>query len=52
MDGRPREPINLIMSKGKKHLTKAEIENRKKTEITTDHTNVKPPDYLNEEEAK
>ena len=52
MAGRPREPINLIMAKGKKHLTKAEIENRKKTEITTDHTNVKPPDYLNKEEVK
>lgn len=52
MAGRPREPINLIMAKGKKHLTKAEIEERRKTEITTDHTNVKPPDYLNEEEIK
>lgn len=52
MAGRPREPINLIMAKGKKHLTKAEIEERQETEITTDHTNVKPPDYLNEEEIK
>ena len=52
MAGRPREPINLIMAKGKKHLTKAEIEERQKTEITTDHTNVKPPNYLNEEEVK
>ena len=52
MAGRPREPINLIMAKGKKHLTKTEIEERRKTEITTDHTNVKPPDYLNEEEVK
>lgn len=52
MAGRPREPINLIMAKGKKHLTKAEIEERKRTEIATDHTNVKPPNYLNEEEVK
>ena len=52
MAGKPREPINLIMAKGKKHLTKAEIEERQKTEITTDHTNVKPPNYLNEEEVK
>lgn len=50
MAGRPREPINLIIAKGKKHLTKAEIEERQGTEITTDHTNVKPPEYLNEEE--
>lgn len=52
MAGRPREPVNLIIAKGKKHLTKAEIEERQKTEITTDHINVKPPNYLNEEEVK
>lgn len=52
MSGKPREPISLIMAKGKKHLTKAEIEERQKTEIHTDHINVKPPDYLNEEEVK
>lgn len=50
--GNQKQPINLIIAKGKKHLTKAEIEERQKTEITTDHTNVKPPDYLNEEEVK
>ena len=50
--GNQKQPINLIIAKGKKHLTKAEIEERKKTEITTDHTNVKPPDYLNEREVK
>ena len=52
MAGRPREPINLIIAKGKKHLTRAEIEERQKTEIHTDHVNVKPPGYLNEEEVK
>ena len=50
--GNQKQPINLVIAKGKKHLTKAEIEERQKTEITTDHTNVKPPDYLNEEEVK
>lgn len=50
--GNQKQPINLIIAKGKKHLTKAEIEERQRTEITTDHTNVKPPDYLNEEEVK
>lgn len=50
--GNQKQPINLIIAKGKKHLTKAEIEERQKTEITTDHTNVNPPDYLNEEEVK
>lgn len=50
--GNQKQPINLIIAKGKKHLTKAEIEERQKTEIHTDHINVKPPDYLNEEEVK
>lgn len=50
--GNQKQPINLIIAKGKKHLTKAEIEERQKTEITTDHINVKPPNYLNEEEVK
>ena len=52
MAGRPREPINLIIARGKKHLTKAEIKERQETEITTDHTNVEPPNYLDEEETK
>lgn len=48
MAGKPREPINLILAKGKKHLTKSEIEQRKNTEINTEnYTNVKPPKYLN-----
>lgn len=50
--GNQKQPINLIIAKGKKHLTKAEIEERQKTEIHTDHINVKPPNYLNEEEVK
>lgn len=50
--GNQKQPINLIIAKGKKHLTKAEIEERQKTEIHTDHVNVKPPNYLNEEEVK
>ena len=48
--GRPKEPINLIIAKGKKHLTKKEIEDRKKSEITTSYTDVQPPDYLSHEE--
>lgn len=52
MAGRPREPINLILAKGKKHLTKAEIKERTESEITTDHIDVKPPEYLNDKEKK
>ncbi|MDE6729220.1 MAG: phage terminase small subunit P27 family [Oscillospiraceae bacterium] len=50
--GRPKEPINLIITKGKKHLTKSEIEERKATEIQpcTDH--IKPPAYLTAKQKK
>ena len=48
--GNQKQPIDLILAKGKKHLTKAEIEERKSTEIHTDHINVTAPDYLTEEQ--
>lgn len=50
--GNQKQPINLIMAKGKKHLTKAEIEERQKTEIHTDHINVTAPEYLTDEQKK
>lgn len=52
MAGRPREPINLILAKGKKHLTKAEIKERTESEIVTDHINVNAPEYLTEDQKK
>ncbi|WP_438445897.1 phage terminase small subunit P27 family [Gorillibacterium sp. sgz5001074] len=45
MPGR-RQPINLLLLKGKKHLTKAEIEERKKSEVKAPADKVKPPSYL------
>ena len=47
MVGRPREPIDLIKAKGKKHLTNAEYEERKNSEVDVPFLNVKPPAYLN-----
>ena len=44
---RPREPISLIEAKGKKHLTKAEIEGRKQTEVQTENDKITAPSYLN-----
>lgn len=41
-----RQPIQLIEAKGKKHLTKAEIEERKKTEIKAPSDKVEAPPYL------
>ena len=48
--GNQKQPINLIIAKGKKHLTKAEIEERQKTEIHTDHINVTAPNYLTDDQ--
>ena len=50
MAGRPKEPINLIIAKGNKHLTKQEIEERQNAEIQVNHTDIKIPDYLDEKE--
>lgn len=43
---KPREPINLIIAKGKKHLGKDEIEKRRSQELQVPFTNVEPPEYL------
>lgn len=43
---RPREPIELIIAKGNKHLTKSEIADRKSQEIKPITDNVSPPSYL------
>lgn len=50
---RPREPINLLLAKGKKHLTNEEIKNRQKSEINLDdYRNVEPPKFLNSKQKK
>ena len=43
---RPREPIDLIKAKDKKHLTKAEYEERKAQEIQVPFTDIAPPSFL------
>lgn len=48
---RPREPVDLIRAKGKKHLTKAEYEERKEQELDVPFTDVKPPEYLTGEKS-
>lgn len=42
----PRQPIELLQLKGSKHLTKAEIENRKNSEIKPIADGIAPPTYL------
>ncbi len=44
--GRPREPVDLLIAKGKKHLTKAEIEERRAQEIEVPFTDIEPPNFL------
>lgn len=46
MAGRPREPVDLLIAKGKKHLTKIEIEERKEQELEVPFLDIKPPEYL------
>lgn len=43
---RPRQPVDLLLYKGKKNLTKKEIEERKANEVKAKNDNVKPPTYL------
>lgn len=43
---RPREPINLIQAKNKKHLTHDEIETRKAQEVLAPCDDVQAPNYL------
>ena len=44
--GRNGQPIALILAKGSKHLTKAEIDHRKKTEIKLGEQKLKCPAYV------
>ncbi len=44
--GRAKKPIELVISDGKKHLTKAEIELRKSTEVKANSDGIAPPDFL------
>ena len=52
MAGRPRQPIDLLIEKGKKHLTKEEIEYRRNTEVNVEAKDVKPPTYLSKKQKQ
>lgn len=43
---RPRQPTDLLLIKGKKHLTKSEIGERKNSEVKAPSDKVKAPSYL------
>lgn len=46
------EPIALVVAKGKKHLTKKEIEERTESELKVPFLDVKPPTYLTKAQKK
>lgn len=48
----PRQPVELVIAKGKKHLTKAEISSRKKAEIKANSDDIRAPDYLNKKQKE
>lgn len=49
---RPREPIDLIAAKGRKHLTEREYSERKRAEVTAPADDIKPPDFLSKKERE
>ena len=50
--GRPKEPIALVVAKGKKHLTQEEIETRQSQEVNAPCDNVQPPSFLTTQSQK
>ena len=44
-----RQPIELLLAKGKKNFSKAEIEERKAKEVKANTDNIQPPAYLSKE---
>ena len=49
---RPREPINLIVAKGKSNLTKAEIEERQSSEVQPCVDDITAPSFLTASQKK
>lgn len=49
---RPRQPIELIVQKGRKHLTNAEYSERKNAEVKAPSDNIKPPTFLSKKECE
>lgn len=47
-----RQPIELLQAKGKKHLTKAEIAERERTEVKAPADKVTAPAYLTADQKK
>ena len=48
----PRQPLNLVIAKGKKHLTKAEIEARQNSEVQPVPDGIAAPSFLTAKQKK
>lgn len=48
----PRQPIDLIVAKGQKHISKADIEERRRREIQPSTDDVTAPAYLTPKQKK
>lgn len=46
MAGRQKQPVDLMLVKGKTHMTKAEIEKRKSEEVKAPADKIRAPSYL------
>lgn len=52
MAGRRKQPIDLIVAKQRKHVTKQEIKDRKDTEVKAPDDDIKTPTFLTKKEQK
>ena len=52
MAGRNKEPVKLLVAKGKKHLTKEEIERRQSEELNVPSDAIIAPSYLTKAQKK
>ena len=48
--GRPKQPIELIVAKGKTNMSKADIEERRAQEVKVPFTDIEPPSYLSKKQ--
>lgn len=52
MAGRYKEPVSLVIAKGKKHLTKDEIDRRRREELDVPSDAIEAPSYLTKAQKK
>ncbi|AJA42856.1 phage terminase small subunit P27 family [Clostridium tetani] len=50
--GRPKQPVDLVLLNGKKHLTKEEIEQRKNSEVKADIDKIEAPSRLTKKQKE